>query len=99
MEVGMKSEMELALSAERQKETILNGIFSIYAKGTPMPAELQGLTKEIITNVGLPLFAQNVNMVSNAMQPQEEQTEQQPDNEQQESTQQQIQQPQQEMAA
>ena len=60
MEIQVKSEMETALSAAKQKEIILQGIFGIYAKGVPMPAELQGLTDEIIKNVGLPLFAENV---------------------------------------
>jgi hypothetical protein len=60
MEMTVKTQMETALSAAKQKEIILEGIFGIYAKGVPMPAELQGLTNEIIKNVGLPLFAENI---------------------------------------
>lgn len=84
IEAQAKGDVEMALSKEKQKEIILTGIFGIYAKGVPMPVELQGLTREMITNVGLPLFAQNMSMVQNAMQPQEEQGEQHLGNEQQE---------------
>lgn len=100
MEVSGKGQVEMALSKEKQKEIILTGIFSVYAKGVPMPAELQGLTKEMIQNVGLPLFAENASMVSNAINSQqsEEGAEQVPDNEQSEPQEQNLQ-PQQEQAA
>lgn len=60
MEMTVKAQVEGALSEAKQKEVILTGIFGIYQKGVPMPPELQGLAQEIIKNVGLPLFAQNV---------------------------------------
>lgn len=60
MEIQMKSQIEIILSSEKQKEIILAGIFGIYQKGVAMPPELQSLSKEIIQNVGLPLFAQNM---------------------------------------
>jgi hypothetical protein len=60
MEIQMKTELETALSKDRQKEIILTGIFGIYQKGVPMPAELTALSQEIIQNVGLPLFAENI---------------------------------------
>ena len=68
--------METALSAAKQKEIILTGIFGIYAKGVPMPAELQGLTNEIIKNVGLPLFAENIQNQQAIQEGAEEQQEQ-----------------------
>jgi len=58
-EISMKSQLDLELSNNKQKEAILNGIFGIYQKGLSIPTELQPLTQEIIQNVGLPLFAQN----------------------------------------
>lgn len=60
MELEVKTGIETATSKERQKEVILQGIFGVYQKGIPMPAELMQLTQEIIQNVGLPLFAENV---------------------------------------
>jgi hypothetical protein len=60
MELTVKTQVEGALSQAKQKETILEGIFQIYAKGVPMPPELQGLANEIIKNVGLPLFSENI---------------------------------------
>lgn len=60
MEVESKGQIEAMLSKERQKETILNGIFSIYAKGLQIPNELKPLETEILQNVALPLFAENM---------------------------------------
>ena len=48
------------LSENKQKEVILTGIFGIYQKGLQMPSELKGLETEILRNVALPLFAQNL---------------------------------------
>jgi len=79
-EVEAKGMIESLMSKEKQKEIILTGIFGIYQKGVPMPPELTGLRDEIIKNVGIPLFAQNVEAVS-----QMQQAQQQPDNEQQEN--------------
>lgn len=71
-EIMVKSQLELALSQNKQKQTILDGIFSIYAKGTPMPQELAPLAQQVILNVGLPLFNQNQQTVQ-GMQEQAEQ--------------------------
>ena len=60
MEVEGKGQLEVLLSKEKQKSTILEGIFSIYAKGLPVPAELKALETEILQNVALPLFAENM---------------------------------------
>ncbi|MCV6895594.1 hypothetical protein OE181_25740, partial [Escherichia coli] len=42
------------------KEIILSGIFGIYSKGLQIPSELKGLETEMIQNVALPLFAENM---------------------------------------
>ena len=93
-EMSIKGEMEKMLSEARQKEVILTGIFGIYQKGVPMPDELKALTQEIITNVGIPLFADNIQMkqqIQQGMQ-QEQDPQQQEQNPQEESQEQGMQQ-------
>jgi len=85
MEVGAKGQIEMATSKEKQKEIVLQGIFSIYSKGLQMPTELKGLEKEMIQNVALPLFAENMGNV-NAMQ-QEQSEEEMPQEQAQEGMQ------------
>lgn len=63
MEIQKKGQIETALSMQRQKETILTGIFGIYQKGIPMPQELKMLEAEVLQNVALPLFAENINQI------------------------------------
>lgn len=63
MEIQKKGQIETALSMQRQKEVILSGIFSIYQKGIPMPQELKLLEAEVLQNVALPLFAENINQL------------------------------------
>jgi hypothetical protein len=74
LEVQSKGQIESMLSKERQKETILSGIFGIYQKGLQVPQELKALESEIIQNVALPLFAENVmnaGMMQQGMQDQQ----------------------------
>lgn len=73
IELQTKTAIEMALSANKQKETLMQGIFGIYQKGIPMPAELQDLANEIIKNVGIPLFAQNIQMQQQMQEGQEQQ--------------------------
>lgn len=47
------------LSKGKKEEIVLQGIFGIWQKGGSLPQELQQLGQEIITNVALPLFAEN----------------------------------------
>jgi hypothetical protein len=70
-ELTMKGQLESVMSESRMKETILKGVFDIYSKGVQMPSELDALSKEIIQNVGLPLFAQNL-MAAEQVQQEEE---------------------------
>lgn len=60
IEVETKGQIDMALSKEKQKEIILTGVFGIYQKGLQMPQELKGLETEVIQNVALPLFAENI---------------------------------------
>ena len=59
-EVQMKGQIESMTSKEKQKEIILSGIFAIYGKGLQMPENLKGLEEEILHNLALPLFAENL---------------------------------------
>jgi len=74
-EVTMKGNLEQLISKEKQKEIILTGVFSIYQKGLPMPPELKNLEAEILHNVAMPLFAENMANAEAAMQGQQEQQE------------------------
>ena len=94
IELQTKTAIEMALSANKQKETLMQGIFGIYQKGIPMPAELQDLANEIIKNVGIPLFAQNMQMQQQIA----DQAQQQQDPNQQQDPSQQQGQPQQDPA-
>lgn len=79
-EVTMKGQIEAMVSQEKQKEIILTGIFGMYAKGVGVPPEWKGVESEIIRNVGIPLFAQNVqNMqaLADGLEQQEDQDDQQ----------------------
>jgi hypothetical protein len=102
-EMQMKAQIEMASAKEKQKEIVLSGIFQIYAKGLQIPSELKQLETEMIQNIALPLFAENmgnVNAIAQAGQQQQEQQEgEQPQQQAQEGQQgeqqeQQMQQPQ-----
>lgn len=73
MEMQTKAQIESMVSRERQKETILSGIFGIYQKGMQVPDALKSLEAEIINNVALPLFAENMAMDQMMQQGQEQQ--------------------------
>lgn len=95
MEIQMKGNTESMVSKERQKEIILTGIFGIYQKPVPFPQELVSLRDEMIKNIGLPLFAENIANESQLTDAMNELGQQQPPQDEQ----QQIQQPQQQVAA
>lgn len=58
-EVGMKGKIEYMTSKEKQKEIILTGIFGMREKGVDL-GSWSGVEQEMVRNVGLPLFAENV---------------------------------------
>lgn len=72
-----KTQRDLDLAKERQKEIILNGFWQTYAKGVDIPQQWKQVEKEVIANVGIPLFMQNEQMAEGIQQQQEEQQEQQ----------------------
>ena len=63
MELNIKKQISDSETNNKIKQEIVTGIFSIYSKGLPIPPELKGLEKEIIQNIGLPLFAENISNV------------------------------------
>lgn len=67
-ELTMKAQIEQSLSADKQKETIITMIGAILSKGLPIPAEWKQVEQEIIMNVGLPLFSQNLAMTQQMQQ-------------------------------
>jgi hypothetical protein len=73
IEVETKGQIETMISKEKQKETILQGIFGIYQKGLAIPDALKDLESEIIQNVAMPLFAQNKMMSDAVAQNQQQQ--------------------------
>ena len=66
-----KSSYEVAIAKERQKELVITGIFSIYSKGLPIPPELKAMEGELITNILLPLFSENINLQQQAREQQD----------------------------
>lgn len=85
IEVQTKGAIEMATSKERQKELVISGIFGMREKGIPLGA-WEAVEQEIIHNVGMPLFAENVAnaqaMADQAHPQQESENEEQPMQEQ-----------------
>jgi hypothetical protein len=54
-----ESQKNQELSRAKKEELFINGIFSILAKGGALPPDVQAVADEMMTNVGLPLFAEN----------------------------------------
>jgi len=80
-EVQMKGQIEMATSKEKQKEIILQGIFGIRQKGLDVGI-WSGVEQEMITNVALPLFAENIANAQAMQEQQEGEAEQQMEQEQ-----------------
>lgn len=95
MELQVKKMISDSETNNKMKQDIVTGLFGIYSKGVPVPPELKGLESEIIRNVGIPLFAQNVQMVSDMVSPDDEPGGDDTDPNQQQEQQPQIQQSQQ----
>lgn len=77
---AMKQEHEKLIYAEKQKEISITGLWALWQKGVPLPAEAKPLENEIVQNILLPLFAQNMANAAQAAQapaPQQEQEAQQ----------------------
>ena len=71
LKAQFEQQKTMDLSKADKEKIMLQGLFAIYTAGIPIPPELQAVEKEIITNVMLPVFAENqINkaMLSQAIQ-------------------------------
>jgi len=72
MELEVKKQISDMETANALKKEMVSGLFNIYAKGLEVPEELKPLEAEVIKNIALPLFAENlghtVGAVSQAQQ-------------------------------
>lgn len=88
-EVTMKGQIEGMVSQEKQKEALITGFMGALQKGVVIPAEWKGVEAEVIKNVAIPLFAQNIQnmqMLAEGADQQENEEAQQPiENEQDQS--------------
>jgi len=60
MELAIKKQISDLQTNNDLKKAMVTGLFGIYEKGLQVPAELKALESEIIQNIGLPLFAENI---------------------------------------
>lgn len=77
--VQAESQKNQDLSKGKKEEIALQGLFAIWQAGVPVPPVLAGVQQEIVTNILLPLFAENqINKekISQAMQMQQQQAQQ-----------------------
>jgi hypothetical protein len=74
MELEIKKQISDAETNNDLKKSMVAGLFGIYQKGLQVPAELKTLEQEIIQNIALPLFAENIaNVHAFAAQAQQQQ--------------------------
>lgn len=59
MKAQFEAQKNQDLSRAKKEELLLTGFTQMWAAGIAVPAELKSLEQEIITNVAIPLFAQN----------------------------------------
>ena len=60
MELEMKKMISDMETTNDIKKSMVSGLFGLYQKGVPVPQELKALESEIIQNIALPLFAENI---------------------------------------
>lgn len=60
MEMQLKNNNYQAESKGRKEEIMLQGFFGIYQKGITVPPELKAVEQEMIKNVAIPVFAENI---------------------------------------
>lgn len=68
MELAIKKQISDLQTNNDLKKAMVTGLFGIYEKGLQVPAELKALESEIIQNIGLPLFAENLANVDQMQQ-------------------------------
>lgn len=59
LKAQLESQKNQDLSRAKKEELFIQGIFAVWTKGGVLPQELAGVANELVTNVGLPLFAAN----------------------------------------
>jgi len=91
MELAIKKQISDLQTNNDLKKAMVTGLFGIYERGLQVPSELKALESEIIQNIGLPLFAENlanVDQMQQAMaQQQQEQGQPQEEGQEQEAQQ------------
>jgi len=104
MELEMKKMISDMETTNDIKKSMVAGLFGLYQKGVPVPQELKALESEIIQNIALPLFAENIGSEDAIAQGQQQAAQQQmqaeegPGEEAQEETQEQPQEEEQEVS-
>lgn len=59
LKAQFESQKTADLSRADKEKILLTGFTQLWAAGVPVPPEIKGLEQEVITNLALPLFAQN----------------------------------------
>jgi hypothetical protein len=60
MDLAIKKQISDMQTANDLKKTMIAGLFGIYQKGLQVPQELKALEQEVLQNIALPLFAENM---------------------------------------
>lgn len=82
MDLAIKKQISDMQTANDLKKTMIAGLFGIYQKGLQVPQELKALEQEVLQNIALPLFAENMgNEAAMAQGMQEAQMQQQQESE------------------
>jgi hypothetical protein len=61
MELEIKKRISDAETTNELKKSMVAGLFGIYQKGLSVPPELKPLESEILQNIAMPLFSENIN--------------------------------------
>jgi hypothetical protein len=67
-ELSLKTDLSNVESRNKMREIILTGILTNMGKGIQVDEKWKPVVDEIIQNVGLPLFAENMNMTQQMQQ-------------------------------
>jgi hypothetical protein len=67
LELQVKKQISDMETANDLKKAMVSGLFNIYAKGLEVPEELKALETEVIKNIALPLFSENLGQTMNAV--------------------------------
>lgn len=68
MELAIKKQISDMQTANDLKKAMVAGLFGIYQKGLQVPAELKDLETEVLQNIALPLFSENMGNMGAMMQ-------------------------------